>query len=415
MQAISNHEAGVDHLTPAFPFRIQVVDALRGFALFGILLVHCAEWFAAGQLPSFVYEKHTAGIGNGITQAIIGIFFSGKFYTFFSFLFGLSFALMLTRTTETNAQFYRRFAWRLFILGVIGFLHHLQWQGDILSIYAMLGFVLLLFGNAPNKFVLTIGLMLVLNLPSRISHAYTDFINPTVQNEKAQELIQQKKAEAFYKTLTKGSYADALKSNLAGFKDKMDFQFDSGRIYITLGFFLLGLYAGRRRLFQQFDQHRALFRKLTRYCGLGVIGITAMAAALVFIIGPNNRPPKSIETLFMILFDTQAAALTIFYIAGLTLLFHHRFWQWAVAPLAAVGKMALSSYVLQTLIGTLLFMGYGLGLLGQVDAWAGALIAFPIFLVQVMLSRWWLSQFRYGPLEWLWRSATYLQFQPMSR
>jgi len=111
----------------------------------------------------------------------------------------------------------------------------------------------------------------------------------------------------------------------------------------------------------------------------------------------------------------QSAALTLFYIAGLSLLFQRSTWQWAVAPLASVGKMALTSYVLQTIFGTLIFMGYGLSLLGEIDTWQAALLTFPIFILQVLFSRWWLTQFRYGPLEWVWRSLTYGQIQPMTR
>lgn len=393
--------------------RIQTVDALRGFALFGILLVHSAEWFAAGPLPQSVYETHANGLGNGIIQGIISILFSGKFYTFFSFLFGLSFALMMTRSTESDRSFYLRFAWRLIILGVIGFLHHLQWQGDILSIYAMLGFGMLLFARVPQKIVLIVGILLVINMPLRIITLYNEFIKPKTEQKTEQNFGQQ--ADTFYKTLKQGSYPEVVQANLKGFKDKMDFQFGSGRIYITLGFFLLGLYAGRRRLFQHIDLNRPFFRKLTAYTGYGVLGITAIGAAIFFMVGANQQPPKWAELTVWSLFDMQSAALTVFYIAGLTLLFQRRFWQWTIEPLAAVGKMALTSYILQTIIGTLLFMGYGFSLLGEIDVWLATLLAFPIFLAQILFSRWWLSQFRFGPLEWLWRSLTYGKFQPMQR
>ncbi len=394
--------------------RIQVVDALRGFALLGILLVHCAQWFAAAGLPGDVYQHHASGPANMVAQTIVGLFFDGKFYTFFSFLFGLSFALMLTRSEDSPFIFYRRFAWRLAILGAIGFGHHLLWRGDILSIYAMLGFAMLLFGRASNKLVLIVAILLITNLPTRLTHVYTDFISsPVKTNPQTERKAFENDAKVYYDIVKEGNFGELVTFNFNAFDDKMKFQVESGRIYITLGFFLLGLYAGRKRLFQQLNDNRSLFRKLTKYSGFTVLGITVIGAAIAFAFGNVQQPPKAIELLFMTLYDLHSALMTVFYIGGLTLLFQKQSWQWTVSPLASVGKMALTSYVLQTVIGTLLFFGIGVNLIGEIDMWVAALLTFPIFFVQILFSRHWLSQFRYGPLEWLWRSLTYGKAQPM--
>ncbi|MBO0931296.1 DUF418 domain-containing protein [Fibrella aquatilis] len=393
--------------------RIQVVDALRGFALLGILIAHLSVWFDGGPLPSSVYQVNGQGVANMIVQTIVGIFVSGKFYTFFSFLFGLSFALMLTRSTDSPGAFLRRFAWRLIILGAIGFIHHLHWRGDILSIYAILGFPMLLFRNAPTRLVLVVALLLILNVPARVREVYQTYVvtPPSKAQREAAQKADEKLVTANYAIIKHGSYAQMIGVNLREFKTKMAFQFDSGRIYITLGFFLLGLYAGRKRLFQHLTDHRAFFRRLTRYTGFTVLGIIALFASAIAIIGQNSQPPKVIELIFSVLFDLGNSALTLFYIAGLTLLFQRTSWQRIIAPLAAVGKMALTNYVGQSVIGTLIFYGYGLGLIGEMGAAMAILLVIPIFLVQVLFSRFWLSRFQYGPLEWLWRSATYLRWQ----
>lgn len=401
--------------TPSGAARIQVVDALRGFALLGILLAHLSTWFDGGPLPPSVYQVNGQGVANTVAQTIVGIFVSGKFYTFFSFLFGLSFALMLTRSSDATVTFLRRFAWRLALLGGIGFLHHLHWRGDILSIYAMLGFVMLLFLNAPTRLIAGVALLLVLNVPIRVRDAYTSLATtpPTKAQTEQREKAAAKIVDANYQVIKHGSYAEMIRVNLSEFKTKMDFQFDSGRIYITLGFFLLGLYAGRRRLFQALDEHRALFRRLTKYGGFLVLGIIILFVAAIITIGPNNQPPKAVELIFSFLFDLGSSALTLFYIAGLTLLFQRTGWQRVTAPLASVGKMALTNYVLQSVIGTLIFYGYGLGLIGEIGTAAAVLLTIPIFGAQVLVSRRWLARFHYGPLEWLWRSLTYLKAQPM--
>ncbi|WP_375444728.1 DUF418 domain-containing protein [uncultured Fibrella sp.] len=399
---------------PGKQSRIQVVDALRGVALFGILVVHCAQWFTAGSIPGSVYQGQAGGLANGITQGIIGIFFDGKFYTFFSFLFGLSFALMMTRSQESSGVFYRRFAWRLLILGAIGFAHHLMWRGDILSIYAILGFLMLPFGRLPNKVVLVIALLLVANVPNRLRTVYGTYISPPAKTDpKQQQKSFEQDAQTYYTVLTQGSYPDLIRFNASAFDEKMQFQVESGRIYVTLGFFLLGLYAGRRRLFQQLTDMKRWFRRLTRFSGFSVLGITAIGLALFAIFGSDKAPPAWAIQLFNILYDLQSALLTIFYIAGFTLLFQRRSWAWTIHPLASVGKMGLTSYVLQTVIGTYLFFGFGLDLLNKTTVWQAALITLPIYLAQVLFSRFWLARFRYGPLEWLWRSLTYLRIQPM--
>ncbi|GAB2593478.1 DUF418 domain-containing protein [Spirosoma areae] len=395
--------------------RIQVVDALRGFALLGILLVHVSVWFDGGPLPGSVYQINNEGVANTVVQTILGVFFSGKFYTFFSFLFGLSFALMLTRSTESGGAFLRRFARRLLILGAIGFLHNLHWRGDILGIFAMLGFVMLLFRNAPIRWVLVVAMLLILNLPVRVRDAYTSFFvtPPTkAQNDQRQKAFDTV-VTANYQVIKHGNYGEVALLNLRELKTKMEFQFDSGRIYITLGFFLLGLYAGRRRLFQHLVQHRSLFRKVTRFSGFAVLGIIILFAIAISIFGANSQPPKAIEVIFSFLFDVGNGLLTVFYITGLTLLFSRISWQRVVPPFVAVGKMALTNYVLQSVFGTLIFYGYGLGRIGEISSAVAVTLTIPIFVGQILLSRWWLSRFQYGPLEWLWRSLTFGKAQPM--
>ncbi|MBO0948013.1 DUF418 domain-containing protein [Fibrella forsythiae] len=407
--------------TPASPTavssklnRIEVVDALRGIALFGILLVHCAQWYTAGSIPGSVYQAQASGVANSVSQAIMGIFFDGKFYTFFSFLFGLSFALMMTRSQEPSGVFYRRFAWRLIVLGIIGYLHHLLWRGDILSIYAMLGFLMLPFGKVPNTVVLVVALLLVTNVPSRLRTVYETVVSPPAQKDPKQEQkTYEQDAKAYYDVLTKGSQADLMRFNANAFGVKMRFQLDSGRIFVTLGFFLLGLYAGRRRLFQQLTENKRWFRRTTRFAGFSVLGITAIGLGLFAVFGSDKAPPAWVMQTVTILFDLQSALLTIFYIAGFALLFQRRSWQWTIGPLAAVGKMGLTSYVAQTIIGTYLFFGFGFGLLDKTTVWQATLITIPIFVGQVLFSQFWLARFRYGPLEWLWRSLTYLRLQPM--
>src|SRR4051794_38661475 len=123
--------------------RIITVDALRGFALFGILYSHMVFWYTAGPLPQETFNSFK-DIGSGIAMGLYGVFFFAKFFSFFSFLFGLSFYLQMKSFAKKQDSFLMRYGWRLLILGIIGLIHHALWRGDILSIYVPLGFVLIL-------------------------------------------------------------------------------------------------------------------------------------------------------------------------------------------------------------------------------------------------------------------------------
>jgi uncharacterized protein len=393
--------------------RLVLVDALRGFALLGILLAHISIWFDGGPLPQAVYQKYGEDMAAGITFTLLNIFVSGKFFTIFSFLFGLSFSLQLmSAEKQNNATFYFRYAWRLILLGLIGLLHHIHWRGDILSIYAMLGFALLIFSRLPDNWVLFFALFFILNVPTRVIDIYY-----FVANIKVEMWFNEKEMEKFYQIAMGNDYLLYLWANLMEFKTKMAFQIASGRIYITLGFFLLGLYAGRKKIFHQFPENIRFFRRLSLYSGLTMPGLLVTLIIVVFATNSFNNPNPPIWVQFVVglLFDVFTLAMVLFYLAGITVLFNRQWWQKLLLHLAPVGKLALTSYIVQTMFGIILFYGLGFGLLGKINpAWC-ALMTIPVFAFQVWSSKLWLKHFRYGPLEWLWRSGTYLKWQKLSR
>ncbi|WP_223649784.1 DUF418 domain-containing protein [Hymenobacter psoromatis] len=397
--------------TPVKAARLPVVDALRGIALLGILVVHCSRWFTADALPARLYRLHGAGALNALVIGKVELLLVDKFYTIFSFLFGLSFALMLGRSHEAPGVFYRRYARRLGVLAGIGLLHYLHWRGDILLIYAVLGGLLLLFSRASNGVVLAFGCLLALNLPVTLGRAYAARAATPLSPQTL--AIAKQQALANYQTLTHGSYADTVVANAHSFGHLLDFQLGTGRVYHTLGFFLLGLYAGRRRLFEQLADKRALFWRL----GLGaLLALVATKIGIVLLTnayGPAGQATAPAQAGFALVYDIRNVTTTLFYLAGLTLFFQYRAGRWAVPVLALVGRMALTNYLLQTLMGSLLFFGYGLGLQGTSQLWVACLLSLPIFGLQVAFSAWWLAHFRFGPVEWAWRSLTLGQRQPL--
>lgn len=402
--------------------RIITVDALRGFALLGILLAHMIYWYNAGPLPGEYFQKHN-DTASGILGFLNEILISGKFFAFFSFLFGLSFFLQMNSMEESGRPFVWRYAWRITIMGIIGLIHHAFWRGDILSIYAPLGFILLPMRKLSNKWILTIGILLAINLPSLlmqlpglIEHLTSTTPPPPPPSGPPPGPDP---SQAFFKNVYQIDIWTMMKNNIISIGEKFDFQFGSGRIYVTLGFFLLGMYSGRKGWFaMSAEELKPIFKKIKNKSGwlvlvtlIGGLGIYGLNEG--FKLGWESSPVVGI--IFGTLFNLNNASLVVFYVTGITLLMNRKFWQNLLYPLAPIGKMALTSYLLQTALGLVLFFGFGFGLVGVTPPWLNWLIAIAFFIVQAFFCKWWFKQFYFGPVEWLWRTATYFKIQPFRK
>jgi uncharacterized protein len=177
--------------------------------------------------------------------------------------------------------------------------------------------------------------------------------------------------------------------------------------------FILGLYAGKRKLFENSPENVALWRKVWLW-GL-IIGVAGNLLYVVLSQGANRSVP-SMQLLISLIGQTFGApALALFYMTSLALLFQREKWQPRLMPLSYVGRMALTNYLLQTVICTILFYGYGFGLYGRIGIAGGILLTIVIYALQIPFSKWWLSRYRFGPMEWFWRSATYLKLQSMRK
>jgi uncharacterized protein len=392
--------------------RIEIIDVLRGFTLLGIIIVHFAEQYYAGMHPESHPNFTSKFLGDDIMMGFIGIFISGKFFMIFSFLFGLSFFLQLSKS-DSSIKFVGKFFWRLLILLAIGFVHHLHYRGDILTIYAMLGVGLLLCYKLPDKFLLIVALVLTINLPSVVVRG-GQALNPPPQTENQNPFAgNNDDNEKYYTTVKEGSYIEIVQANFHELEFKYRFQVDSGRIYITMGLFLLGLYAGRKRIFENWRENLPLFKKFLKRSLWTILGLILFAAA--FFGGAELmkiKIPEAIQWMAGgLVFDAFNLALATIYVATIVLLFQKEKWKTRLMQFYAVGRMGLTTYLMQTFFGVLLFFGIGFGLLGEIGALASVGIGLVIFMGQIYFSKWWLARFRFGPVEWLWRSATYLKVQ----
>jgi len=407
--------------------RIHLIDALRGLSLAGIVMAHFGEQYLGFMPPPGTPVLQHPRTADGVLEALSWIFIRGKGFGIFSFMFGLSFALQMQRAQQRRpgTDFRPRFVWRLLILFAIGWLHGLAYSGDILTVYAALGIPLVLFYRVRDPWLIVLAVLLLVGVP-RIAQRLVQGPATPAELQSLQTRMNTE-AEEHWRALAKGDVPAIVRLHATtGFRAKWDFQFGlMGRGYQTFGLFLLGLWAGRRRVFEDVEAHRRLLVRLWRWTGALTLLVPLIAGAFFALAqaggaGPSQQQPAGAMPDFtswpiiagFCVFDGWNNAMALFYVASFALLFLRPRWQPRLLRFGPVGQMALSAYVGQTVIGVLVFFGFGLGLLGRLGNSVTIPIGLGLFVVQVWACRAWLGRFRFGPLEWAWRSLTWLRREP---
>lgn len=394
--------------------RIEIIDALRGFALAGIVLVHMVEQYLAAPAPDGRMDALVQGPADQAVDAFIFLFLRGKFFALFSLLFGLSFFIQMDRAAQKGSNFRLRFIWRLLILLAIGYLHHLFYRGDILTIYAILGLFLVPFHRLGTGWILAVTVMIFAGIPRYLIYGIYgagNLLSSLEFSPDSPELL------TYFLTLKEGSILQVFASNATeGHLMKADFQIGVfSRAYLTFGFFLVGLLLGRMRFFENFEPY---IKQLKRILIWGFLALVALIGFTILIFSGQEESGNQgfdswLAMLGFTLFDLFNLVTTAMIVAGFTLLYRRmRFEQW-FNTLSPYGRTALTNYVLQSVIGTAIFYGWGLGLLGDIRNIYAFILGLAIILFQVWTSKWWLNRFRYGPLEWIWRVLTYGRFFPL--
>ncbi len=401
--------------------RIQIVDILRGFALFGILLVNMAIFSHPFQAILFPADPAMPWYDRAATW-LIHFLGEGKFYALFSMLFGLGMILLMERIEARGRRFAPFYMRRLLALLVIGIVHaFLIWPGDILIIYALLGFPLLLFRKAKPR-TLLIWAVILIALPLLFYVTATGLIALGSATPEGAQQIQQgfDQAEAGYRAeLARASQVYPTGSFMEITTQRVADYLSMGLTSIfVLGFnilamFLVGAWFGKQRIFADLDAHRPFFRKLLLWGA--IIGLTGNAIYATLIMGVPRYDLSPALVIAMIAQGVGAPLLMLAYVSAICLLALRPAWGRRLQALAPVGQMALTNYLLQSIIATTIFYGYGLALFGQVGAAWGIVLSVAIYLLQIPFSHWWMKRFLFGPAEWLWRSMTYWKWQPMRR
>ncbi len=385
--------------------RIRSVDAVRGFALFGVLLVNMYNFGA--------YSTEWTGMVDRIAFTAMHSVFETKSWRLFSFLFGFGLALqMLKAETRTAGSLWFYFR-RLVILFVIGMAHALFYDGDILMEYAALGLILVAFRKLRKRTLLALAFVLLAAFP--VGNMVVSLSNdePSAQSEETLSLAERREGHPYL-----GSLADVFEENASAIPPRIWSNLHSPESSLAVfAMFLLGLYVGRSRILHDVPQHLPLIRKVFGWgVGIGVTGATAewlLGQYFGYAVFRENTASSEIQFLGDILFAYGSTALALGYAAGIVLLAQGRNWMSVDRSLENLGKMALTVYLSGTVMFTMLFHGYGFGqlfLMGPAEVTAYAVLFFAILVV---FCAWWLRRFRFGPMEWVWRSLTYRKVQPL--
>jgi len=398
--------------------RAQILDVLRGFALLGIFIVNLYDFnfywalkdAQKAALPLAAYDNAA-----GFLQRM---FFEGKFYSLFSLLFGIGFSIFLAKGDRQESDNLKTFRRRLLVLLCIGIVHLLLWTGDIVAFYALLGFVLIPFRKASNKTLLILAGICII---SPIGWYALKMSNPQVFDlsrwlYKAEASLQStlglRSNVDFYNAYHENNFGLRIKSNFFGILWRYAELIFQSRAFKVFGMFLIGLVIGRTGFYKRLNENRKLLWGVL--LGGFIIGLPAN-----YMLAHIQQNPGYMELTIMGLKQTIAyaigvAPLSLAYAAAFSLLYTHTASQKVLNLLAPQGRMALTNYLMQTLIGIFTFsqVGFGFHSLGPA-AWT--LFALAVFTVQVILSTIWLNYFQYGPMEWIWRQLTYGKRLPLKK
>jgi uncharacterized protein len=389
--------------------RIHSVDALRGFALAGIVIAHVLEQY----LAAFPTEEMQAVMFAGPVDSVVDGFsfwvIRGKFFALFSLLFGLSFFIQMDNAEKSGVHYKTRYLWRLLILLGIGVFHNFFYSGDILVVYVLFGFLLIPFHNVSNKIVLAVAAVLFLGGGRFLSYGIFG-------SESILPMNIENFDEKYMAAITNGTILEVWRMNFLSMIGKFNFQLGViGRGYLTFAFFLLGMWIGRTRLFENLQTNTNLLKKILLGSAIGTI---AMIPLFWYMFSQMESifDFTSWWSMFALsAYDNFNFFFTIFLAAGFVYLYELPKKQKLLSWFAPYGRMALTNYVFQSLIGTFLFFNWGMGYIGKLRNIELLLVGLIILAAQMIISHYWLKKFRYGPLEWAWRSLTYMEIQPLSR
>lgn len=375
--------------------RIDVADVLRGIAIGGIILIHSIEHYNFYRFPELTSLDHKVW---ETTFFLLG----GKMYAIFAMLFGLSFFIQHDNQAQKGKDFRPRFVWRMVLLFVIGTINCMMYSGDILMIYALGGLLIIPFIRMCDKALIWIAAFFFIQ-PIEVFYIVWALFNPEIQ---PLELHSGSYYSAVYPALGDGSFIDTCVSGFKyGFLGNLFWSIERGRMTQTIFLFTLGIIIGRKRLFYDEGNNLKFWKKVF----IGAL-IAFVPLCTAFFTVPDMISNATIKSSMKVMLDMwKNFSMMLIVVSCTVLLFYKTKNGKKLMVMAPYGKMSLTNYVGQSLIGGMLFYNWGFGLYRFCGHTESILIGVGIVIFQILFCHWWLSKHQRGPLENLWRNATWIK------
>ncbi|MCT4604086.1 MAG: DUF418 domain-containing protein [Marinifilum sp.] len=389
-------------MTPNSSNRLYVLDAIRGFAIVSIMLLHNLEhfdvYFLPENLPSWLVAL------DKMVWDTLFFLFAGKSYAMFALLFGVTFYIQSSNQEKRGMDFRGRFAWRLILLMGFGLINSAFYQGDILTNYAAIGVLVIPFAKANNKVIFAFALLLLLQ-PLEWWKLFTAWQNPDLVWPKPESWTYFGNMNEYIKD---DSFWATVKGNLSNGKlAVLNWSYENGRFFHILSLFLFGLLAGRKQLF--------VTSKASTKFWLRSLIISSLVFIPLYIIQKNLGQMISRKAILMPLQTMETAwtnlAFMIVLISGFVMLFQKKFFHRILNIFSPIGQMSLSNYIFQSVLGSSLYYGFGLGLYQYTGATMSMLIGISLAILMGILCSWWAKHYQRGPLESIWHSLTWIKLK----
>lgn len=379
--------------------RIHILDVLRGFAIVSIMLLHSIEHF-----DIYYFPEHLPAWMKSLDEAIWGtmfFLFSGKSYSIFALLFGVTYAIQLSRQKEKGQSFAGRFAWRMVLLFAFGILNSAFFQGDVLTIYSILGVLLIPFSKFKDSIILGIAVILLL-LPYEWSNLTYALQHP---DEKINDPISWSYFGKMLAYVGEPSLWDTVIGNLTNGKiGVLRWNWENGRFFTILALFLLGYLLGKHQKFHETDENLKFWTQVLKISSIAFIPLYLLKRNMDYFIESDiiRRSALTIET------SITNFSFMLVLVSGITLLFYKTKAKNALMYFSRFGRMSMSNYIIQSILGGAIFYGWGFGLYKYTGATYGLIIGLALTIVMGIFCKWWAKRYKQGPFETLWHKATWM-------
>lgn len=380
--------------------RVEVADVLRGLAVMGIILLHSIEHFNFYSFPDTAGQS--AWLAFTDKAVWDGLFFllGGKAYAVFALLFGFSYFIQYDNQRMRGHDFRLRFCWRLILLFLIGNLNAMFFTAEVLVLYSLVGFILPLACKMKDKWIFVLACILLIQ-PLPLYYTLRACFDPAFVTP---ALPTGDLWGATFEVQSHGTFWETVRVNLwEGQLASLAWAWDNGRVFQTAALFLLGFLAGKRGLFLK--ENLKIWNKVL--CGslLAFFPLYGLGNMLPgFIDNPSIRTP-----LLLIISSLYKFAFMLLLVSAILFAYYRTRLQRRLAQIVPYGRMSLTNYITQSIFGSLLFYNWGFGLHDDLGITASFLTGILLFILQFSFCRWWMAHHSHGPMEYLWKRATWLK------